>query len=868
MRKISAKLLSVMLAAVLLVVCVPISVFSSADGEITYFDAGTYLIVTDSNAFGEVVIPDEVSGKPVREIADSAFLGCSEITSFQIGANVEKIGNIFADLVSVTEYKVSLSNTHFKAVNGVLFSYDQSRLMRYPSGSASKAYSVPSGVKTIGNYAFSGCTSLLSVVLPSGMESIEHSVFLKCSKLMSIRIPDTVTSISDSAFAECLALKSVTLKNGNMTVGDSAFLKCGDGDVIVACPTGSNTATRLTEMNVYITSVSDFELSEDDDGGHFVRQYVGNGGAVSNVPQVEAIGDYAFFNSTVTSVKIPATVEKIGAAAFAGCESMTSIEVPDTVTSIGDKALGYKLNPATGAYELIADFTIICANPSAAYSYAIQNSIRTSTGTLPVINILPDNSAVNVVVGDEFSFSYSVSVQGLELVWTSSNNNVATVDSDGTLTALSVGNTSIKVAMKDNPLVFTSVTVNVISRQVVSISISKPANKTQFYTFESLDTTGLELTVVYNSENTTNKTAVIKTGFEVSCDLNSEGTKTVTVSFGGKSTSYKVTVTTLSIEILPDNSDVNIVLGDGYTVACSASAQGMELVWTSSNTDVATVNANGKITALSPGNTSINVAYKNYPQVCASVTVSVIARRVTSLSIYNPASKTEYYTGATLDTTGLELKVTYNNEDAANKVAYIKTGFTVSCDLNSEGTKTVTVSFGGKSVTYRITVENAEFSIMNGSAKIDTAQAYRTKVKWYRFYSKYTLNLSVETNIPEGDYTVEWSSSNKNVPIDADGTVKNSGWGSRSSYITATIKDKKGNVIKDGEGNELSVRFKVMFYKFNWQMRKLEKQSFVSDNPMLTREEEQEQYLANEMFGYGMYLMSEINKQYSIGELV
>ena len=83
----------------------------------------------------------------------------------------------------------------------------------YGSRSRVKSAVIADGVTSIGNQAFSECTSLTSVTIPGNVTSIGVCAFDNCTSLKSVTIPDSVTSIGGSAFSGCSSLTSVDRKS-------------------------------------------------------------------------------------------------------------------------------------------------------------------------------------------------------------------------------------------------------------------------------------------------------------------------------------------------------------------------------------------------------------------------------------------------------------------------------------------------------------------------------------------------------------------------------------------------------------------------------------------------------------------------------
>ena len=90
-----------------------------------------------------------------------------------------------------------------------------------------KEITVPEGVHTVGDHAFSGCINLWNVILPSGLKDIQTEAF-RGTTIREISIPDSVTHIGKKAFYKCekLDMVKITDKSKLEKIESEAFHGC------------------------------------------------------------------------------------------------------------------------------------------------------------------------------------------------------------------------------------------------------------------------------------------------------------------------------------------------------------------------------------------------------------------------------------------------------------------------------------------------------------------------------------------------------------------------------------------------------------------------------------------------------------------
>ena len=227
------------------------------------------------------------------------------------------------------------------------------------SNLATVTFNSRNAARTIGEYAFAG-TNISAITMPETIESIGDYAFSECSSLSSIEIPGSVRTIGDYAFYKTQNLGKVTFNEGLESIGERAFSASSDRNVEpIYIPStlksvGENAFYNFNCQYVNISDLAswcniDFGNSDSNPAIHGKKLYL-NGEMIENLVIPESINevkDYTFCNnSNLQSVTFNDALQIIGISAFEGCYRLASPIFNEGLQSIGDKAF-YGCNAIT-----------------------------------------------------------------------------------------------------------------------------------------------------------------------------------------------------------------------------------------------------------------------------------------------------------------------------------------------------------------------------------------------------------------------------------------------------------------------------------------------------------------------------------------
>ena len=332
-----------------------------------------------SYAFGKTSLKKVLLPSALENIGERAFGDIETLTSIDVGSNLVTGKNAFNGSKNLVT--INLKSGARKIVDGFLANTGITEFVvpegveeigedAFSSNEQLTKLILPSTLKTIGERAFSN-TSLKEIVFPASMKTIPEGI-LENTQVEKIVLSEGVEEIGDYAFANNKLLKSVVFPSTLKKIGRGAFMNSNLESVTL--PSGLeeiaekaffNNKLSAVTLPTYLKTLGDYAFSNNNLkevtlpsrlevlGTAFV-----DNSELSKITFSEGLKEItsAFSGTSIKSVVLPKSLEKIGNGAFYNLKGLADISIPENVTSIGDEAF---YNTGLTSIDLPANLKII-----------------------------------------------------------------------------------------------------------------------------------------------------------------------------------------------------------------------------------------------------------------------------------------------------------------------------------------------------------------------------------------------------------------------------------------------------------------------------------------------------------------------------
>ena len=605
----------------------------------------------------DIVIPDSV-----EKIEFEAFRGCDKLENIKLSENLTIVGyGVFGDCKSISKIEIPKSLKKFDGTwgSGTNLSYgafggcSNLKTVNFEAGSTIvcaalfmgcdgiEEIELPDTITEIGDSAFKNCKNLDRITMNNGIEILESSAFEDCFSLTTINIPNTVKAISNSTFQDCTSLTEVHLSNILKEIPASTFSGCKKLTTInfpSTLTTIGNSAFSGCESLPEAILPSGVEKIESN---AFKNCKAMKKAAVPDT--VSSIGSSAFYGcEALTDITLGSKLKKIESQTFYGCIVLPSIVIPYNVTTIGDSAFVNctKLTQitvprnttsiASNAFSYPKKMTMYGPSDCYAQTYASGKGIKYVTQDIHATSVSLDITEKTAERYDDFQLTATIAPLNFTdaVVWTSSNEEVATVSDTGYVEICGVG-TAVITVTAGNVKAACKITVPQLIDWIEFDEDEIELKAGQTYQLKPYispsDATNKKLK--YTSSDT--KVAEVSASGLVTAK--SEGEAKIRTAATDGSDEYAVCYVTVTGKakvtgITLDRTSAEVKRGEKLTLNVTVSpsyASNKKVVWKSANTKIATVDANGSVTAKAPGRTKITVTSAENSSYQASCTVTV-----------------------------------------------------------------------------------------------------------------------------------------------------------------------------------------------------------------------------------------------------
>lgn len=558
----------------------------------------------------DIKLPDSIS-----QIGFRAFYNCSGLERIIIPKSVTSIGDYAfrgctgLKFVQIPE-RALIDSNKISSVNNGAFSF-------YFDASLTADVAIADGTKAIGTYAFYGCSNLSSITIPDSVTSIGNSAFSGCSSMKNVMIPDGVTSIGTSAFYGCKGLTSVTIPDSLTSIGSSAFSGCSSLTKLYLLGSKAPNDVLLNHFSnsvvtIYCHEGSMAEFWAEEKG--YAYEYVEDG-----VPELLEL-------SSRNALLYPEEEYLLRVNTFPLAASRYDIVWQNTDPEVATATDG----TVTALSEGTATITASCGGKSDSIIVTVIPC------TTPKFLSLPADTKLDLdVIMTVQAETSPLDASEYNIVWESSAPDVATIE-NGVIVPHAVGTTTITAScgsMSDSMEV--EVYAELKSFELSASEIWIASRDTAPLTVQNILPVGA---TGYTFTRISSEPYVVSVdGDTLSAKAIGDAVVTVT-SDNGISRECLVHVCNQVTAIAFENNQVSLVAGETAQLTANVTAKTQSFVnklvtFTSDNESVARADANGMVTAVSPGTATVTATASSGVTAECIVTVREPTRLVLPASL-------------------------------------------------------------------------------------------------------------------------------------------------------------------------------------------------------------------------------------------
>ena len=420
------------------------------------------------------------------------------------------------------------------------------------------------------------------------------------------------------------------------------------------------------------------------------------------------------------------------------------------------------------------------------------------------------------------------------VTWSSSNENVATVDSNGLVSGVSSGNATITVTTVDGGFtaqcrisVSDVVHVTGITLNKVSTQINKGVTELLVATVSPNDAT--DKSVTWSTSDSS--VATVSNDGLVTAVGCGQATITVTTTDGGYTAKCETSVVNPVTGVTLNNNVAYILTGETYqlvaTVAPSDACGDKSVTWSTSDSSIATVSNNGLVTAVATGSATVTVTTTvgSYTASCAvevSEPVAVTSVTLDESTLDLVVRQTRQLTATVLPSDAYDKSVTWSSSN--DNIATVTSNGLVTAVSAGTANIIVTTTDGGFTAQCAVTITDPGFTTM----AIEGASVVSAETCQYRAICDNTEDVTSSTtwsitagsqyatiNSSNGEITILNGASESSVTIQAVYAGLTATTTATLTYLAGAASVTTSNITTDIGGNSTSVVTTITTYADN-----------------------------------------------------